>query len=59
MQTLQIIIIILAVLVVAAVAYWVYQRNRTRQLRARFGPEYDRAVVQAGDRRQGEAELRA
>ena len=57
MQPLQIITIIVAVLVVAAVAYWVYQRNRTRQLRTRFGPEYDRAVVQAGDRREGEAEL--
>jgi hypothetical protein len=57
MQPLQIITIIVAVFVVAAVAYWVYQRSRTRQLRAHFGPEYDRAVVQTGDRREAEAEL--
>jgi hypothetical protein len=57
MQPLQIITIILAVLVVAAVAYWVYERNRARQLRNRFGSEYDRRVAQADDRREAESEL--
>jgi hypothetical protein len=37
---------------------WVYERNRTRHLRQRFGPEYDRAVMDYGDRRQAESELK-
>jgi len=57
MQPLQIITIIVAVLVVAAVAYWVYERNRSRQLQRHFGSEYDRRVAQVGDRREAESEL--
>jgi hypothetical protein len=48
-------IIVIAVVAVAAVvaARW----QRTRQLRERFGPEYQRTVARTGNRRSGEAQL--
>jgi hypothetical protein len=53
--------IILLVIVVAAVvaggAYVLSQRRRTQELTARFGPEYQHAVEEAGDRRAAEQEL--
>jgi hypothetical protein len=52
--------IVIAVAVVAAivVAVWIVaERRRTAQLRDRFGTEYDRAVMESGDRRAGESEL--
>lgn len=58
MQNWQIVAlaVIVAVLIVAAV--WVaYNRNRSRRLRAHFGPEYDRTITEFGDRRRAEAEL--
>jgi len=53
--------IVLAVVAVAAVvvAWFVYQRWRSKRLRARFGSEYDRALKEAGDPRRGEAQLEA
>jgi len=57
MQLWQMIAIGVAVLVVGAVAFWLYQRNRTRHLRNRFGPEYDRRISELGDRRRAESEL--
>jgi hypothetical protein len=50
-----ILIVVLAVVVGAAVLY--QQQQRTRQLRARFGPEYERSVREVGSRRRAEAEL--
>jgi len=50
--------VILIALVVVIVAVVVAQRRRSEHLRERFGPEYDRAVQDAGDRRHAEAELR-
>jgi hypothetical protein len=53
--------IILLVIVVAAVvaggAYVLNQRRRTQELTARFGPEYQHAVEESGDRRMAEHEL--
>lgn len=51
-----IIIVIVAVIVVAAVAAIGYTR-RKRQLRQRFGPEYDRLVAEHHSSRKAEAEL--
>jgi hypothetical protein len=48
-------VVVLAVIVVAA-AWFVWQRQRTSQLKERFGPEYDRTVAET-DRREGEKEL--
>jgi hypothetical protein len=45
-------------LVVGMLAAWlVLQRRRSAYLRERFGPEYERAVQQIGDRRRAETEL--
>lgn len=54
-------IVLLAVVlvIVAAAAWWFIQQRRSRQLRQQFGPEYDRAVGEVGDRRRAEAELEA
>lgn len=51
-----------AVAVVAVLALVVWQalaRRRTATLKGRFGPEYDRAVGSADNRREAEAELQA
>lgn len=59
MQTWQIITIIVAVLVLVGVLAWLkYNRQRSRRLRARFGPEYDRTVEEFGNRERAESNLR-
>lgn len=51
-------IIILALAVVAAVAWYaVARRRRTQSLHAQYGSEYDRALANASSKRAGEAEL--
>jgi hypothetical protein len=57
--SVAILLAIILVIVVGAVAWSLMQRRRTEDLRARFGPEYDRAVHELGDQRQAEAELEA
>ena len=53
-----VLIIALAVIVPAAIIIWLYLRNqRSKQLREGFGPEYEHAVEEHGDRRKAEAEL--
>src|SRR5579863_8252027 len=51
--------ILVAVIVVAvgAIAYVLLQKRRTQNLRQHFGPEYDRAVAEGGNRRLAEAKL--
>src|SRR4051812_25851710 len=52
------IIIIAAVVVVLIVAgVMLMQRRRTEQLQSRFGPEYERALKETGDKSKAEAEL--
>jgi hypothetical protein len=49
-----------AVIVIVAVAVWLYMRKRrgtTADLRQKFGPEYDRAVLTHGSERKAEAKL--
>jgi hypothetical protein len=59
-QWIWIILIVVAVLVVAGVAYYLRDRNRrTQELSGRFGPEYPRTVEETGDRRAAERELAA
>jgi hypothetical protein len=54
----QIAIIVAAiVLVVGAIVAFYLRRRRTEKLRQHFGPEYDRAVAEGGDRRSAEARL--
>jgi hypothetical protein len=50
-------IIVIAVVVLVAAAFLAWQRQRSRRLQERFGPEYDRTLERSGDRRAAEAEL--
>jgi hypothetical protein len=52
-----VIIVVLVVIVLAVVGWFVTQDRRRRQLRERFGPEYDRTVDEQGNRRDAEREL--
>jgi hypothetical protein len=51
-------IVLLVLLVVVAAGALYLQQQKTRQLRAHFGPEYERSVREVGDRRRAEAELK-
>lgn len=55
-ETLLLVIVIVVLL--AAVGWLLYERRRSTALRSTFGPEYERAVHDAGDRRTAESELR-
>lgn len=52
-----IVLVIVVVLVLAAGAWFVAQQSRSRRLRARFGPEYDRRIEESADRRVVERDL--
>jgi hypothetical protein len=52
-----IIVALLAAAVVAGIVYAGMQRRRSRRLRTSFGPEYERALADRGDRRDAEREL--
>jgi len=56
-QTLALVIAI-AVILIAAVAWFAYAKARTRHLQQRFGPEYAALVKRLGSRTKAEAELR-
>ena len=58
MNTAAIILVIIAVIAIA-VAGWIYlQKEKTRKLRAKFGPEYDRLLQQErGNARRAESIL--
>jgi hypothetical protein len=58
MGTLGWILVIAAVLVVAALAWFLVRRTRTRALQRDFGPEYDRTMARAGNRSMAESDLR-
>jgi FtsZ-interacting cell division protein ZipA len=49
------ILIVVALLVVLAI--FAGRQRRSRKLRERFGPEYDRTVADAGDRKEAESRL--
>lgn len=53
---LLLVVVVLLVLV-AAIAYLVVTRQRTKALQTRFGPEYDRTVEAAGGRGRAESVL--
>jgi hypothetical protein len=48
---------VVALLIVAAIAVILFRKYRSRHLKEQFGPEYDRAVMQRGDRTKAELEL--
>ena len=50
---------IAVIVIIAAIGWLVYTRKRSEHLRERFGPEYDRRVVELeGDRSRAEKELK-
>jgi len=51
------VVIVIAVIAALAAAYVVWDRRRRTHLQERFGPEYERTVAQADDRREAEKEL--
>ncbi|MGC1421413.1 MAG: hypothetical protein WA354_21125 [Terracidiphilus sp.] len=53
----QIALIIAVIVVVVAFIAFYLRRRRTDNLRQHFGPEYDRAVAEGGDRSRAEARL--
>jgi FtsZ-interacting cell division protein ZipA len=56
------IVVLIAIVVIIAlivVGFGVARRRGSSQLRERFGPEYDRAMEQSGDRKSAERELEA
>jgi hypothetical protein len=51
-------ILVIALVIVAGIAIWLYlQQRKSQQLRGQFGPEYDRALQETGDRRKAEDAL--
>jgi hypothetical protein len=57
-ETMTLLIIVAAVLVGGALV-WYLQQQRSHRLRERFGPEYEKARVDAGDIQRAEANLAA
>ena len=52
-----VVIAVIAIAGVAALAFVTSRKRRSRQLRERFGPEYDRVLRQEGDPRKAEGVL--
>lgn len=61
MTTSVALVIAVVVILIAAVVIWMVtsRRQRTKELRSQFGPEYDRAVHEYGDEQDAEKELAA
>src|SRR5262245_16103986 len=58
MSTTQLLIAIAVIVVVAAAAWFIYTYQSRQRLVSRFGPEYEKAVDAAGNRRGAERELK-
>ncbi len=59
MTTTSLVILVIAILVVAALGWYLLRQQRSKKLRSQFGREYDRAVHQYGDRPKAEEALEA
>jgi len=57
MESWQIIIAVVAILVVGGVVWLVTQRRRSQELQGRFGPEYEHTLERTSDRAAAEREL--
>ncbi len=57
MTPIQLAVIVIVVIAVIGLVLLLILQKRTKTLRARFGPEYDRAVAEAGNRFKAEAKL--
>jgi len=59
MTTTGIVILVAGVIIIALVALYLFQQNRTKTLRQHFGPEYDSAVRKYGSQPKAEQALAA
>jgi hypothetical protein len=57
MSTWEIVALVAIFVVIALAVMLAVSRRRTRHLRSRFGPEYERTIRVSGDRRRAENEL--
>jgi hypothetical protein len=57
MEPWMIALIIASVVVAAIVVWYAWDRNRSWRLKERFGPEYNWAITETGNRRRAESEL--
>lgn len=57
MDQTAIIIIAVVIIVLCIAGFLLMQRRRTENLQSSFGPEYERALRETGDKRKAEAEL--
>ena len=58
MSTTTTVVIIIVVIALIAIGVVVWRQQQRKRIQSRFGPEYERTVEQAGDRRQAERDLR-
>jgi hypothetical protein len=58
MSTTQLLIAIAVIIVAAAVGWFIYKNQSRQRLVSRFGPEYEKVVDVAGNRRVAERELK-
>jgi hypothetical protein len=59
MTTTGIVLIIIAVIAIGVLAWYLIRERRTKELRSRFGPEYEFAVREFGNRPKAEDALAA
>ena len=57
MNATIVVVIIVALVIIALLAFMLQRQRRSQGLQQRFGPEYERVVERAGDRRSAESEL--
>lgn len=50
-------IVLIGIAILCIAAFIIFRKRRTEGLRSRFGPEYDRALKESGDRSHAEATL--
>jgi hypothetical protein len=59
-RTLLIVAVVVLVLIALALAaFFFYQKKQSQRLQQRFGPEYQRAINELGNRTKAESELKA
>lgn len=56
-RVLVAIAIVIVLIIIAAIVAVLVRKRRSRRLREQFGPEYERAIKQRGDRSKAEIEL--
>jgi FtsZ-interacting cell division protein ZipA len=57
MNTSSIIVMVVAAVAVIVIVALLWKARRTQKLKSRFGPEYERAINEAGSRNRAEARL--